>query len=69
MGWDNIYGEFLKSFERISQLYQQYAENMQRSNELYNELIKYLDNGNYQKHVVQLIVNLELKKKSPKINK
>ena len=47
MTWFDIYTEFLKNFEKISQLQQDYIRNLERINQLYDESIKRIESLAY----------------------
>jgi uncharacterized protein Yka (UPF0111/DUF47 family) len=46
MTWFDIYTEFLKNFEKISQLQQDYIRNLERINQLYDDSIKRIERVN-----------------------
>ena len=46
MTWFDVYNEFIKNFEKITQLQKDYVENLERINYLYNESIKSIERVN-----------------------
>jgi hypothetical protein len=46
MTWFDMYNEFIKNFERITQLEKDYIENLERINSLYNESIRSIERVN-----------------------
>jgi hypothetical protein len=46
MTWFDIYNEFIKGVEKITQLQKGYIENLERMNYLYNESIKTIERVN-----------------------
>ena len=53
MTWFDIYNEFIRNFDKISQLQQDYIRNLERINHLYDESIKSMERVNelYNKFV------------------
>ena len=45
MTWFDIYNEFIKNFEKISQLQKDYIINLEKINYLYNESIKSVESN------------------------
>ena len=46
MTWFDMYNEFIKNFEKMTQLQKDYVENLERINYLYNESIKSIERVN-----------------------